>query len=279
MFITIQVKYPLADNFFEKLETDIPELSSFFLKEIILRNKEKKSIPKYTLKVNAIAHSIISATRPRSSLSCLQVGVGVFLLHKYGSKKLLENLSSLVFCASYEEIRKFENSIVNTPQAIQYVNDHYMQLVFDNADHNVTTLDGKNTLHVMAGVCVTPGSAVKTDKKIPLLKDKVSVLSIGESGKINVDLSFKISVKSGSGLKNFFIKNSDDMHYVPNSIKVSTHDIVWIFGKYKNDQIFTGWNRFMQSLFTDKEFEKTRIIYLPFINSPRSNEYKIIIIF
>ena len=73
------------------------------------------------------------------------------------------------FCASYRETLLFQASVIKY-RLEPKLQDCFTQLVFDNADHNVCTLDGWNTFHSMGGVCCdTPQTSVKNDP-IPRLK-------------------------------------------------------------------------------------------------------------
>ena len=57
----------------------------------------------------------IHAIRPRSFLSQLRIGVGVFLYKKFGCRLLVDVLSSLGVSASYKEIRHYETSAIKQP--------------------------------------------------------------------------------------------------------------------------------------------------------------------
>ncbi|KAF0749504.1 Uncharacterized protein FWK35_00020019 [Aphis craccivora] len=80
-----------------------------------------------------IAHSIITATRPRSFLSPIQIGLGTLMYKKYGSKELLDVIFTLGFCSSYNSIRLFEMSCLKNPPRVVMRNS-FCQFVFDNAD-------------------------------------------------------------------------------------------------------------------------------------------------
>jgi len=78
------------------------------------------------------------------------------------SRTLINSLFRIGLCASYEETLRFESSIVHDPQKCDYVGS-IINFVFDNADHNTCTIDGRDTFHAMGGIkCVTPSSFVKS---------------------------------------------------------------------------------------------------------------------
>jgi hypothetical protein len=82
------------------------------LLETITKKKHKNSEEKFTdsTKVTAVAHCLIAAARPRSFFSPLQIGLGSVLHRQFGSKHLLDLLSRVGFCSSYNNVRLFEVS-------------------------------------------------------------------------------------------------------------------------------------------------------------------------
>jgi len=64
-------------------------------------------------------------------------------------------------CALYSEARRYEvSAIIGDPQT--FSEESFKQLVFDNADFYIRTLDRCGTFHSMGGaLCVTPVWGVK----------------------------------------------------------------------------------------------------------------------
>lgn len=152
--------YPEPHSFLEDCDNDIPSSLKFFLDAVIVKGKRGNE-RKWQTKVTSIAQAVISATRPRSFISSIQVGFGALLSRKYGSKDLIQTAHELDFCCSYDEVRMFEVSCINHPQSIVHP-DTFSQFVFDNADVNVDTLDGSNTFHAMGGIQCTNASPLQT---------------------------------------------------------------------------------------------------------------------
>lgn len=117
-------------------------------------------------------------------MSTVQIGLATFLFHKYGSRRLIDVLSSLGFCSSYTEATLFEvSAIMRAPLSID--DNAFSQFVFDNADFNTLTLDGNDTFHAMGGIhCVTPKTAIAPDQIIPRLKQMPSSKVVGSFGNI-----------------------------------------------------------------------------------------------
>ena len=92
----------------------------------------------------------------------------------------------------------FESSVVNDPEQFHIAQNSFVQFIFDNADHNLLTLDGKNTFHAMGGIMtVTPSHAFSSDKTVKRLKNIPSALDIGKFGFIDLK---QFEKKSCAGL-------------------------------------------------------------------------------
>ncbi|KYN23237.1 hypothetical protein ALC57_04347 [Trachymyrmex cornetzi] len=149
--------YPVPDTFFNNLDDYIPESLFTFLR--ILITHEKINMHDWHKKITAIAHNIISAMFPRKLISPLQLGLAVTLYHRFGSKDLIDILSSLGFCASYGKVLLFQASAIQF-QKEPVLQQCFGQFAFDNADHNVCTIDG--TFHCMGGIqIIVPHSAIQ----------------------------------------------------------------------------------------------------------------------
>ena len=129
----------------------VPDSLQSFLKQIIdHKNSEKK--------VLSIGQAIVQAYMPRGIFAPLQIGLGFQMHHLCGSKFLIETLNSLGFCSSYTGIQKFEASAASCQgTSFDLSNGQVVQYVADNVDHNIGTLDGRNTFHGMGIIAsVTP---------------------------------------------------------------------------------------------------------------------------
>ncbi|KYN21230.1 hypothetical protein ALC57_06394 [Trachymyrmex cornetzi] len=108
--------YPPSDTFLQNAESKIPESLKVFLSEVITKNRRfntNNALRALQTKCTAIAHTIVSAVRPRSFYSSVKIGVGAFLYKKFGSKTLIDVLSSLGFSASYCEVLAYGNSCIH----------------------------------------------------------------------------------------------------------------------------------------------------------------------
>lgn len=134
-------------------------------------------------KCTSIAHAIISATRPRSFISPLQLSVAIFLYRKFGSKNLLTLLANLGFSASYNDAQLLEAAATMQPEA-EMSPEAFCQFICDNADFNVSIIDGLNTFHSMGAIkCVIPSSAIipgQTIEKITKIPTAASKRGVTE---------------------------------------------------------------------------------------------------
>ena len=80
--------------------------------------------------------SIIAATRPRSFISPLQLGLFVHLHRCYGSRHLIDMLHVMCVCSSNKEATNYLNCVVSSPQST-IEPGAFTQFVFDNADVNI----------------------------------------------------------------------------------------------------------------------------------------------
>ena len=78
-----------AESSFANINKDVPKKLINFLEDIIHDSKKpKQSIrDQYHARISSIAHSLVTACRPRSFFSPLLLAVGVTLHRVFGSKK------------------------------------------------------------------------------------------------------------------------------------------------------------------------------------------------
>ena len=123
------------------------------------------------LKQSSIGQAMTKAVRPRSYIPPLLFGLGVEADHMFGSKWLTNELFKLGFSISPSEINRFKHSIINSEENTveSALKGNFTQWVADNVDHNICTLDGKNTFHGMGII------AVGTKKQGEISEDQVGI--------------------------------------------------------------------------------------------------------
>lgn len=191
-------------------------------------------------KVLSVAHSIISSVRPRSFVSAVQVGIGVFFHRRFRSRHLINLLHSLGCSVSYSEICKYEASVtINTSSEVH--DDGFVQFVFDNADHNTRTVDGHGTFHVMGGVqCVTPASAVQMTSRVPRPTILPKATVVGKFGFIPIVTHDR---PKNNGLNRLLIEDVLSLELRPLNAQIgATYDWIWMAGPKSAAEPHTGWS-------------------------------------
>ena len=155
--------FPSAEQIASGNKELVPDTLRLLIDGILKPATPDSDDKKHERKSVTIQHAIVAAVRPRSFVSPLQVGLGIHLHRKYGSRVLIDMLSNIGLCASYSEVTNYEASITTNAQAT-VDKGAYIKFVFDNADYNASTLGGHQTFHAMGGIkCVTPADKVHAD--------------------------------------------------------------------------------------------------------------------
>ena len=109
---------------------------------------------KVPLKQGSLVQGIVQAARPRSCLPPILLGIGVDIDHVLGSRWLLDYLSRFGFSVSYDEIKRFKQSVLkNDSTGVEMDEGAFAQWSPDNIDHNIRTLCGKGSFHAMGIIC------------------------------------------------------------------------------------------------------------------------------
>ena len=160
---------------------EIPRSLLLLLDQLIVKKKKTKdSSERAGRKSIGIANAIMQASLPRKFISPLLFSVGVYLHRKFDSKELIELMASLGFSITYAEVLNFEKCTAITPSPAHECNTTF-QYVFDNADINIETIDGKDTFHCLGGLMIaTP--KLDTHLAVKRLSINEKVENIGTFG-------------------------------------------------------------------------------------------------
>ncbi|KAF4527646.1 hypothetical protein B566_EDAN010870, partial [Ephemera danica] len=260
----------------EQLQNDIPATLQKFL-HLILNGKKVRQ--KINMKIISIAHAIISAMRPRTFLSPLQVASGIWLHKTFASKTVINLFHQLGYCSSYQEVQRFELSA--TKLETTKISGGFIQHVFDNADINVATLTGHGTFHCLGGiVCVTPASALQIDEKFERVSKIDPAIIVGEINKIAVQIC---RVVPSSGLRQITVQDINLVHNDINDVHglrklCSTTMTLLSSLRYwlKPDSINPSYSGFMQIVTKNQiEYDTSKILFLPFINLSATDPHAI----
>lgn len=178
-------------------------------------------------------------------------------------------MDSLGFSCSYKETLKYQTAtcLAEPPQLNDGV---FLQMVFDNADINVRTLDGHNVFHAMGGIiCASPPESVSVQESLPR--------------KFELEKGYKFSTTpietyikpSLSGLKSKLV-SSITISEPTKLLKCQKEDTMYaasIFFYYR----LCSWNRFLLHQYrkSNTGFLMTKVLPVPFINLDPGNLHTI----
>ena len=256
--------YPSPDAAFGSALAPVPRTLQIFTEDVVTKNR-KTDLFDLQRKCTFINHAIVYATRPRSFVSMLQVGLSVYIHRLIASRHLIDVLNSLGVCASYNEAQRYEAAVM-VDGKLTLSTDCLIQFVFDNADFNINSLDGKGTFHSMGGImCVTPGRSLKFDASVARPAEIKKALTLAQINKVNL---LTYCSQTSKGLNSVKIR---DVQELRNNFKVpyvaQRIDLLWMCGKYVNAENNPNWSGFMELMTSGlTEYEVSKISILPFIN-------------
>ena len=126
----------------------------------------------------------MQGARPRVIIAHLQIGLAVQLHHHYASRSLIDTLSRHGVCSTYDEVLKFnENAALEQGTDIPSFEGQFVQYVADNVDHNVRTLDGRDTFHGMGMVAVVTPATTQANR-VP--RRNVTQEEVAKAGKVEI---------------------------------------------------------------------------------------------
>ncbi|GBP85751.1 hypothetical protein EVAR_97247_1 [Eumeta japonica] len=219
------------------------------------------------IKIDQIGLSIVQTLRPKSFISPLHLATGIYMNRKCGSKTVINILAKLGVCASYHSITLHEISAIKS-NVIKIEPSAFLQYVFDNADHNPSSLDGLNSFHCMGGICcVTPSQALTTFGEVSKLDRLPTATAISEEGKITLEKlpTNQFSLESIQFIDIGNLKFGDFTCDIP--VCYSTH----IWGSYCQVPNLPEIRGFMDRVSSSLPYTVSRIQYLPFIEENPSD--------
>lgn len=248
----------------DNVHAEVPQKLNFLLQEIILHDK-RYNLNLYEKKITTICHAVMCAARPRSYFSSLQVALSVMLHRKFGSRRIIDIFSNLGLCSSYDEALLCQDSFLlhGQPNIKEGV---FSQWVFDNADHNVNTIDGKKTFHSMGGIqIVTPKDCFTNKTSVPRLKKRATSKQLSA---VEVIPYIRFENIGTSGLSKINFKDLKIPDFDTNNM--TNADFLWVYAKVSLPDS-PGYNGFMSNIMKDLPYQKSQIICLPFLNYSASD--------
>ncbi|CAH2101247.1 unnamed protein product [Euphydryas editha] len=148
------------------------------------------------------------------------------------------------------------------------VENSFVQFVFDNTDHNVKTLDGKETCHCLGGIAsYTPEWSISYEgipvklKKMPTTQSLVSKHVIPE---------VPYGTFNGKALESIKFVSTDQL-CLGKALLLPVSYSAYLWTKFFGISQIPTWKGFMEVLSTVVPYSMSEIVCLPFINRPPSN--------
>lgn len=172
---------------------------------------------------------------------------------------MVNTLNAFGFCSTYGEVKKFElcaSIALNQKQMSSDQNISVIKYVADNVDHNLRTLDGKNTFHGMGIISIHP-PLKSTGSKISRIK--ATVQDVKEIGSVEIVPYFDKMTTTTSLFYRKLIQN--DIHDPYNDL-----DSLWKMSWSEGASIRPGWSGMMQLVQSGSHPTKPTINFLPIID-------------
>lgn len=166
-------------------------------------------------------------------------------------------------------VRLFESSVIISENAPDYT-DAYCQFMFDNADHNTETINGKGTFHIMVGTNgVTPDTSVSFNYTINKYYQSLRTSDYDKKGFLEL-LTYDPPIDSEK-LASIKVANILEENKINMKIEVRKSDCFWLITQYMTNVSYNGWNSFIEDITKNMPYQKSRIISLPIVNNLAPN--------
>lgn len=256
-------RYPASSSFLNGVIQDIPPLLTYFLGDLLSTDNDKENC----IKRDNIAHSIVSILRPNSFISTLQLALGTYIYRKTGSRLVIDVLSKLGISASYHSIQLHEASTIKDPPEFRITEETFVQFVYDNTDHNTSTLDGKRTFHCLGGIaCYTPESGISYEGGSKKLKKMPTASELASEKTIPI---IPYGAFNSTALDTVVFVNVNKLQ-LGSRPQLSQSYATYLWAKKFKIPNLPSWRGFMEVVCCDSEYFVSSILCLPFINEPPS---------
>jgi 5'-3' exonuclease len=210
------------------------------------------------LKICSLGQAIMQAARPRILQAPLLVGLGIQMHLHFGSRFLIDTLFAHGYSCSYTEVQTYERSAAVTcgTDIPGFTPGHFIQYVADNVDHDICTLNGRNTFHGMGIIAsVTP----KTVRTLQIARRAVSAEDIAQVGRINI----RPFTSACGGMQSFLYEKlpaCTDLRQISSNV-----DLLWKVSLTVRSPR-PSWTGMMQMVHKGEHPGEASIMFLPMID-------------
>jgi len=249
----------------EHHETSLVPLLRLFMKGLISDE----------LKQSSIGQTITKAIVTRLYIPPLLFGLGIELDLKFGSKWLTNELFKLGFSISPSEITLFKQSVMDNKDSNAEIvlKGSFAQWVADNVDHDVCTLDGKNTFHGMGIIAAGIVNSENIDKQQRIKRTRHGRRAEEIISKAKIPISWYDFPDTAALSKTCFkpIVKLQSAHMFSPNLGI---DLFWQVSFISSpDENHTQWNGFMQLHQRNNSHPgKSEVFMAPIINLNPSDE-------
>ena len=225
-----------------------------------------QNLVKSKLKQVAFGQAIIQTIRQRTCISPVLLGIGIDTDHVFGSRWLVDFLSRFGFSSSYDEIRRYKQSVLKHDELeIKQLEGGFVQWSADNVDHNVCTLSGKGSLHGMGIICsVTTKSGRMPLQTSQLKREKIQRMDKCIKNKGIVIKQYLAS--TATGLSKVKFKDLSLLKLDKNLSLDYKMDFFWDSAYFFRNYTRPNWSGFMSTYSAGEYPGRSKVLFLPIID-------------
>ncbi|KAJ8043553.1 hypothetical protein HOLleu_10691 [Holothuria leucospilota] len=250
----------------------LPELLRVFLGKLI----------NHSLRRVSIGHSIIYATRPRSSIAPIPFALGVEVDHVFGSEWLSNELSALGYALGQAETIRFKQAVTENENTLSLLSTFieggnfgsFTHFIADNVDHNMSTIDGSNNaFHAMGIIAATTTEnpeGLANGYKLPPVK-RYKLKKASQATKKQVIPIHYYDPPTEVGLSKIFFKNMLELKRPLTYPAEVGYNTFWQIAKKFAKSPIPNWTGFMSNVAECQHTSKANITFLPLIDLKPSN--------
>ena len=253
--------YPSIGEIENGKTDEVPELLKEFVNVLVNDSLKRRSL-------SQAIYSGCKSIKSFPHIMPLQFAVAVAADCQFGSKWLNNLLYKFGFAMSYDELVRFKKSVIQHDQIETKISNEQVsliQLVGDDTDHDLNTIDGKNTHHGLGSIVVINGDFSKIPYK------KVSIPRAAKSNWASIPDNDAIPILNFKLERDFSLKTTM-FRPLPKLFPIifDKLDMLWVSAKLLKPS-FPNWSGYMASFSREKTKAVSMVNFLPIIDLSSSD--------